>query len=167
MAVVKPGDFGDARVKDLLTRRLEGMHANSLPGHVFALDWSGLQKLDISFYTLWEGEDLLGFGALKELEPRAGEIKSMRTADVHLRKGVAATILNHLIAEARRRGYTRLSLETGSGPAFEPALELYRKYGFTEGKAFGGYDKSPFNQFLHLDLVSTQPGTGARRHSAQ
>jgi putative acetyltransferase len=155
MPVIKLGDFGDDRVKALLTRHLEGMYANTPPGHVFALDWSGLQKPEISFYALWEGEELLGFGALKELEPRAGEIKSMRTADAYLRQGVGATILEHIIAEARRRGYTRLSLETGSGPTFEPALKLYRKYGFTEGGAFDGYEKSPFNQFFHLDLVST------------
>ena len=153
MPVIKPGDFSDDRVKALLTRQLEGMHANSPPGHVFALDWSALQQPEISFYALWEGDELLGFGALKELEPRAGEIKSMRTADAHLRKGVGATILEHIIAEARGRRYTRLSLETGSGPAFEPALELYRKYGFIEGGAFDRYEKSPFNQFLHLDLA--------------
>ena len=153
MRIVRPGDFEDDRVKALLTRHLEGMHANSPPGHVFALDWSGLQQPEISFYALWEGEDLLGVGALKELEPGAGEIKSMRTADAHLRKGVGAAILEHIIAEALRRGYKRLSLETGSGTAFEPALELYRKYGFIEGGAFDGYEKSPFNQFLHLDLV--------------
>ena len=152
MRVIKAGDFSDARVKALLARHLEGMHATSPPGHVFALDWSGLQQPEISFYALWEGEELLGFGALKQLEPRAGEIKSMRTADAHLRKGVAATILEHIIAEARQRRYTRLSLETGSGPAFDPALELYRKHGFTEGGAFGDYEKSPFNQFLHLEL---------------
>jgi GrpB-like predicted nucleotidyltransferase (UPF0157 family)/GNAT superfamily N-acetyltransferase len=152
MPIIKPGDFDDDRVKALLSRHLEGMHANSPPGHVFALDWSGLQKPEISFYALWEGEDLLGFGALKELEPRAGEIKSMRTADAHLRKGVAAAILDHIIAEARQRGYSRLSLETGSGPAFEPGLTLYRKYGFIDGEPFGGYEKSAFNQFLHLDL---------------
>jgi putative acetyltransferase len=152
MHVIKPGDFEDDQVKALLTRHLQGMHANSPPGHVFALDWSALQKPEISFYTLWEGEQLLGFGALKELEPRAGEIKSMRTADAHLRAGVGAAILDHIIAVARRRGYTRLSLETGSGAAFEPALELYRKYGFLDGGAFGEYQKSPFNQFLHLDL---------------
>ena len=160
MAVIKLGDFGDDRVKALLTRHLEGMHASSPPGHVFALDWSGLQKPEISFYALWEGEELLGFGALKEPGPRSGEIKSMRTADAHLRRGVAATILDHIIAEARRRDYTRLSLETGSGQAFDPALGLYRKYGFAEGGAFGGYEKSPFNQFLHLDLVSTHAGPG-------
>jgi putative acetyltransferase len=152
MPVIRPGDFADDRVKALLARHLEGMHASSPPGHVFALDWSGLQQPEISFYALWDGEELLGFGALKQLEPRAGEIKSMRTADEHLRKGVAATILEHIIAEARQRGYTRLSLETGSGPAFEAALALYRKHGFTEGGAFGDYEKSPFNQFLHLDL---------------
>lgn len=155
MRVIKPADFDDHRVKALLARHLEGMHANSPPGHVFALDWSGLRTPEISFYALWEDDELLGFGALKELGPRAGEIKSMRTADAHLRRGVAATILEHIIAEARRRGYARLSLETGSGPAFEPALELYRKHGFIDGGAFDGYEKSPFNQFLHLELVST------------
>jgi putative acetyltransferase len=162
MPIIKPGDFDDDRVKALLTGHLESMHANSPPGHVFALDWSGLQKPEISFYALWEGEDLLGFGALKELEPRAGEIKSMRTADAHLRKGVAAAILDHIITEASQRGYSRLSLETGSGPAFEPALKLYRKYGFADGEPFGGYGKSPFNQFLHLDLGHSQRTAIAR-----
>jgi putative acetyltransferase len=157
MPLIKPGDFDDHRVKALLIRHLEGMHANSPPGHVLALDWSGLQKPEISFYALWEGDDLLGFGALQELEPRAGEIKSMRTADAHLRKGVAAAILDHIIAEARRRRYARLSLETGSGPAFEPALTLYRKYGFVDGAPFGGYVGSPFNRFLHLDLCVSAP----------
>jgi putative acetyltransferase len=155
MTVIMPGDFDDARVKALLTRHLEGMHANSPPGHVFALDWSGLQTPEISFFTLWEGVELLGFGALKELNPTSGEIKSMRTADAHLRRGVGAAILDHIVAEARKRGYTRLSLETGLGQAFEPALALYRTRGFTNGDAFGSYKKSPFNQFLHLDIVST------------
>jgi putative acetyltransferase len=153
MTVIKPGDFDDDRVKGLLTRHLEGMHANSPPGHVFALDWSALQQPEISFYTFWDGEELLGFGALKELDSSSGEVKSMRTADAHLRKGIAATILDHIIGEARKRGYKHLSLETGSGPAFEPALALYRKRGFINGGAFGSYEKSPFNQFLHLNLT--------------
>ena len=152
MRTIVPGDFTDPQVKALLTRHLEGMHACSPPGHVFALDWSGLQRPEISFYAMWEGEELLGFGALKELDRRTGEVKSMRTADAHLRRGVGAAILEHILAEARRRGYERLSLETGSGPAFEPALALYHRYGFTEGAAFDGYEKSPFNQFLHLVL---------------
>jgi putative acetyltransferase len=155
MPVIRPGDFNDARVKALLTRHLQGMHASTPRDHVFALDWAGLQRPEISFYALWDGEELLGFGALKELDPRAGEIKSMRTADAHLRRGVGAAILEHIVTEARRRGYERLSLETGVGPAFEPALALYRKYGFTEGGAFDGYEKSRFNQFLHLDLRPT------------
>lgn len=150
--VVLPGDFTDERVKALLRRHLEGMHASTPAGHVFALDWSGLQKPEISFYALWEGEELLGIGALKELDATAGEVKSMRTADAHLRKGVAAALLEHIIAEARHRGYTRLSLETGVNAAFEPALLLYRRRGFVNGDAFDGYEQSPFNQFLHLDL---------------
>lgn len=150
--VIKAGDFDDDRVKALLTRHLEGMHANSPPGHVFALDWSALQKPDITFYAVWDDEDLLGFGALKQLDSASGEVKSMRTADAHLRKGVAARMLEHIIAEARTRGYERLSLETGSGPAFEPALALYRRRGFVSGSPFGDYEASSFNQFLHLDL---------------
>jgi putative acetyltransferase len=153
MRIIKPVDFDDDRVKALLRRHLEGMHANTPPGHVFALDSSGLRKPEISFYALWDDKELLGFGALKELDAGSGEVKSMRTADAHLRKGVAAAILDHIIAEARKRAYTRISLETGSGVAFEPALALYRKRGFANGGAFGDYEKSPFNQFLHLDLI--------------
>ena len=151
--IITPGDFSDERVKALLARHLQGMHANSPPGSVFALDWSGLQNPEISFYTAWEGEELLGCGALKELDRKTGEIKSMRTADAHLRKGVAECLLLHIMAEAKRRGYSRLSLETGSGPAFDPALKLYRKHGFVNGGAFGDYTKSAFNQFLHLNMA--------------
>jgi putative acetyltransferase len=170
MPIIRPGDFDDTRVKALLTRHLAGMHAHSPRGHVFALDCSALQQPEISFYTAWEGEDLLGFGALKELEPSVGEIKSMRTADEHLRKGVATAILEHIIAEARRRHYSRLSLETGSGLAFEPALRLYRKYGFVDGGAFGEYQQSSFNQFLHLNLgvhgAGRRPPTEGQRRPA-
>ena len=149
---IRPADFDDERVKALLVRHLEGMHEHSPAGHVFALDWSALRRPDISLYALWDDDALLGVGALKELDSAHGEVKSMRTADAHLRKGVAAAILEHILGEARRRGYRRLSLETGSGSAFEPALTLYRKYGFVDGAAFGDYEKSAFNQFLHLDL---------------
>lgn len=152
MAVIELVDFDDERVKALLKRHLEGMHAHSPPGHVFALDWSALQAPDVTFYALWEDRELLGFGALRELDPRTAEIKSMRTADAYLRRGVAATLLRHILAEATRRGYKRVSLETGSGPAFEPALQLYRRHGFIDGGSFSNYVKSDFNQFLHLDL---------------
>jgi len=167
MPVITLGDFNDARVKALLTRHLAGMHAHSPPGHVFALDWSALQRPEISFYTLWDGEELLGCGALKELDPRAGEIKSMRTADAHVRKGVGTAILEHIIGEARRRGYSQLSLETGSGPAFTPALSLYRKYGFVDGDAFGNYQTSSFNQFLHLALDAAHAREATQAHVRQ
>jgi len=155
--VIKAGDFEDARTTALLTRHLEGMHVNTPAGHVFALDWSALQKPEISFYALWDDDELLGIGALKELDTRSGEIKSMRTADAHLRTGVGAAILDHIVCEARKRGYVRLSLETGNSAAFEPALALYRGRGFVNGGAFGDYDASPFNQFLHLDLTADAP----------
>ena len=100
----------------------------------------------------WDGADLAGIGALKTLDPRCGEVKSMRTHPSRLRRGVAAALLEHIIGEARRRGMARLSLETGSGPAFEPALALYVKRGFERGEAFGDYEASAFNQFLHLAL---------------
>lgn len=137
---------------DLLRVHLAGMHANSPAGNVFALDLSGLKAPEISLYTAWDGETLLGMGALKALGDGTGEIKSMRTYEAHVRKGVAARLLAHIISEARGRGYHLLSLETGSGPAFDPALTLYRRNGFVEGAAFGDYEKSDFNQFFHLDL---------------
>lgn len=149
---IAPGDFTDERVLAVLREHLAGMHASSPPGKVYALDLSGLQKPAITFVTAWIGDDCAGCGALHELSPRHAELKSMRTTAAHLRKGVAAHILAHLLDVARTRGYTRLSLETGSGPAFEPALALYRKAGFANGEAFGDYTASEFNQFLHLDL---------------
>ncbi len=148
--IVREGDFADARVRALLRFHLAGMAENSPPGTSYALDLSSLQRSDISFYTVWDDDDLLAMGALKELDPDAGEVKSMRTAEAHLRRGAASFLLTHLIRTARQRGYTRLSLETGSGAAFEPALALYRSYGFESGPAFGDYDASPFNQFFHL-----------------
>jgi putative acetyltransferase len=128
------------------------MHSNSPPGHVFALDLSGLTAASVTVWTAWEGGEILGIGALKQLDPRSGEIKSMRTHPNHLRRGVAAALLEHIIDEARARGLCRLSLETGSGPAFEPALTLYRKRGFVDGEPFSDYERSAFNQFLHLRL---------------
>jgi putative acetyltransferase len=147
-------NFDDPQVQNLLRLHLAGMHANSPAGSVFALDLSGLKSPAITMVTAWKGDALLGMGALKDLGEFSGEIKSMRTDPAHLRKGVAAAILDHLVGLARRRGYRRVSLETGSGPAFEPALTLYRRRGFSNGKPFGDYTASAFNQFLHLDLVA-------------
>ena len=139
-------------MQNLLADHLAGMHKNSPPDSVHALDLSGLQHPDVAVWTAWNAARLLGVGALKQLSPSTGEIKSMRTDSRHLRQGVGAALLDHIISEARRRGYRRLSLETGSGPEFEAALSLYRKRGFETGDAFGDYQSSAFNQFLHLDL---------------
>jgi putative acetyltransferase len=142
---------GDATLR-LLALHLAGMHANSPPGSVYALDLSALKAPGVTVWSVWEGAEVVGIGALKELGNGSGEVKSMRTHPDHLRRGVAALLLDHIVAEAKARGLTRLSLETGNGPAFEPALALYRKHGFVDGAAFSDYQPSAFNQFLHLQL---------------
>lgn len=149
---IAAGGLDDPQVQDLLRAHLAGMHEHSPPESVFALDQSGLRAPEISFYAAWAGEQLAGIGALKELGPEHGEIKSMRTHASCLKRGVASMLLEHLLAEARSRGYRRLSLETGKGPAFEAALSLYAKYGFEAGAPFADYEASDFSQFLHLDL---------------
>ncbi|MBI1683949.1 GNAT family N-acetyltransferase [Caulobacter hibisci] len=149
---IREADLGEARTQDLLRLHLAGMHANSPPGHVFALDLSGLRAPGVSVWSAWSGETIIGIGALKRLDDGTGEVKSMRTHPDHLRKGVAAALLERVIDEARAQGLNRLSLETGSGPAFDAALSLYRRRGFVDGEAFGDYVASDFNQFLHLAL---------------
>ena len=150
--IIVPGDFENVQLLALLRLHLAGMLANSPPGSNNAFDLSGLKAPDITVYTAWRDDKLLGMAALRQLDAVTGEIKSMRTDPAHLRKGVAAALLDHILSLARARGYRRLSLETGSGESFEPALALYRKNGFVNGEAFGGYDATSFNQFLHLDL---------------
>jgi putative acetyltransferase len=145
-------DLSSTGTRALLALHLAGMHGHSPPGHVFALDLSGLKAPGVTVWTARDGDAVAGIAALKALGRGAGEIKSMRTHPEHLRKGAAAALLDHIIHEARRRGLTRLSLETGSGAAFEPALALYRSRGFVSGEAFGDYVASDFNQFLHLRL---------------
>jgi putative acetyltransferase len=150
--IVQPADFSDPQIIALLNTHLSEMHKNTPAGGVYALDLRGLQSADVSFYGVWNGQTLVGMGALRELNRTTGEVKSMRTHSGHLRQGVAAAMLHHLISTARSRGYERLSLETGTGPDFEPALALYRRHGFVDGEPFGDYEPSEFNQFLHLDL---------------
>jgi putative acetyltransferase len=149
---IRVDDLSGTATRALLELHLAGMHANSPPGSVFALDLSGLKVPEVTVWSIWDRDALLGIGALKMLGSDAGEIKSMRTHPQHLRRGVAASLLEHIIGEARRRGLIRLSLETGSGPAFEPALALYRSRGLTNGERFADYEQSAFNQFLHLPL---------------
>ncbi len=117
-----------------------------------ALNLDGLRAPDVTFWSIWDGAELAGFGALKELSPEHGEVKSMRTARAYLRQGVASAILHHIINEARRRGYSCLSLETGSMDFFKPARQLYRSFGFTTCEPFGSYKPDPNSTFMTLTL---------------
>ncbi|MBT2186219.1 GNAT family N-acetyltransferase [Sphingobium sp. H33] len=142
-----------AAVRDLIAIHLAGMHASSPPENVFALDLSGYAKPNLTLWGAWRGEALAGMIALQRLSATQGEIKSMRTHPDHLRLGIARLLLDHVIDVARGEGIRRLSLETGRGDAFEPALTLYRARGFVNGDAFSDYKPSDFSQFLHLDLA--------------
>lgn len=151
---IRQDDLSSPQTQALLRLHLQGMHETSPPGHVFALDLSGLKAPGVTVWSAWSGPDLCGIGALKQLDGRTGEVKSMRTHPDHLRRGVAALLLETVVTAARALGLARLSLETGSGPAFEPALALYRRRGFVDGGPFSDYEDSGFSQFLHLDLAA-------------
>lgn len=150
---VRQDDLGSDQTRALLALHLAGMHASSPPGSVFALDLSGLQTPEVTVWTAWHGGRVAAVGALKMLGDGLAEVKSMRTHPDFMRMGAGSAILETIIAVAAARGIRRLSLETGSGEAFEPALAMYRRRGFESGAAFAGYEQSAFNQFLHLDLV--------------
>jgi putative acetyltransferase len=150
--VIRADDLAGEATRALLRLHLQGMRAQSPPGSVFALDYSGLTGADVKLWTAWVGDEIAGMGALRDLGEASGEVKSMRTHPKFLRRGIAAALLEHIIDSARAAGMVRLSLETGSGPAFEPALALYRRRGFVAGAPFAQYTRSEFNQFLHLQL---------------
>ena len=141
-----------AAVLALLDEHLREMYAASPPESVHALDLSELRASDVTFWTAWDGEELLGCGALKALDAKHGEIKTMRTSRKHLRKGVAAAILEHITNVARGRGYERLSLETGSGGPFDAALRFYEKHGFEYCEPFADYVTDPFSRFMTRSL---------------
>lgn len=141
-------DLSGAAIRALLEQHFAGMLANSPAGSCHFLDFDGLRAGEVTFWSIHKGKDLAGCGALKMLDSAHGEIKSMRTHDAFLRQGVAARMLDHIIAEAGRRGAERLSLETGSSPAFAPALALYRRYGFTDCEPFADYRPDPFSRFM-------------------
>jgi len=149
---IQVDDLSGDQVRALIALHLAGMHADSPPESVFALDVSGLQAPEVTVWTAWRGARIASVGALKQLDDASGELKSMRTHPEFLRQGVAGALLDHIIGEAKRRGLKRLSLETGRGPAFEPALTLYRKRGFIDGGPFADYPANPFSQFLHLKV---------------
>lgn len=150
--VIRDDDLSGRQTRDLLRLHVQGMYANSPPGSVHALDLSEIKQPNISVWTAWHGNQVAGIGALKIHPEGFGGVKSMRTHPTFLRRGVATLLLGHIVAEARARGITRLSLETGTGAAFEPALALYVSYGFIFGEAFADYQQTAFNRFLHLSL---------------
>lgn len=145
---IRRDDLTGPEIGELLDEHLRSMHSISPPESVHALDLDRLRRPEITFWTVWSGATLLGCGALKQLDPQHGEIKSMRTATAHRRKGVGRAMLRHLLDEATRRGYDRLSLETGSQAAFEPARRLYAGFGFTPCAPFDGYVADPNSVFM-------------------
>ena len=149
---IRRDDLAGPEIRALLEEHLRSMYEVSPPESVHALDLTALRRPDVTFWTVWSDGELLGCGALKELSPMHAEIKSMRTVPAHRRKGVARAMLQHIIAEARARSYSRLSLETGSMPAFDAARRLYEAFGFTYCPPFAGYTEDPNSVFLTLTL---------------
>ena len=145
-------DLTGPEIIALIGEHLRDMHVITPPESIHALGLEKLRQPDITFWTAWDGGELLGCGALKQLDPQHGEIKSMRTARAHLRKGVAAAMLRHILDEARRRGYTRVSLETGAMAAFEPARQLYARHGFQPCGPFADYRLDPNSVFMTMEL---------------
>ena len=145
-------DLSRPQIHALLQEHLDNMHALSPPESVHALDLGRLRSPDITFWSAWEADTLLGCGALKGLDATHGEIKSMRTPGTLRRRGAGRAILLHILDEARRRGYTRLSLETGSMAAFAPAQRLYESVGFVFCGPFGDYVEDPHSVFMTKSL---------------
>ena len=146
------GGLDDPRVQNLLEHHLRTARAQTAPGSAHALDLTDLKSVDVRFWSAWDGERLIGIGALKQLSPGHGEVKSMHTAEAQRRTGVGAAMLRHVVDTARGMGMTRLSLETGSWAYFNPARALYRKHGFVECAPFGEYIEDPNSVFMTLEL---------------
>lgn len=149
---IRRDDLTGPEIRALLEEHLRNMHEISPPESVHALDLGKLRRPDITFWTVWSGGALLGCGALRELDPKHGEVKSMRTSPAHRRKGVARAVLEHIVGVARSRAYARLSLETGSMKEFIPARRLYESFGFTYCAPFGDYTDDPNSVFMTKPL---------------
>jgi len=145
-------DLSDPRIAEFLADHLRDMHAKSPPESVHALDLAALKQPDITFWSGWHNEALVGCGALKRLDAGHVELKSMRTSPLHRRKGIGAFILRFILSEARQRGYRRMSLETGSMSYFTPAHRLYAAHGFLPCPPFEGYGEDPNSVFMTLLL---------------
>jgi putative acetyltransferase len=145
---IRKDDLTGAKIARLLQEHLDNVRQITPPESVHALDLAALRSPDITFWTAWDDDELLGCGALKELDPKTGEIKSMRTANAHRRKVVASGILELTIAVAQQRNYDRLNLETGAFPEFAPARSLYARYGFEYCTPFADYIDDPNSVFM-------------------
>jgi putative acetyltransferase len=141
-------DLSGPEIRALLREHVDEMRSISPPGSVHALDLAGLLKPEITFWSVQDTDGLVGCGALKELDPSTAELKSMRTARSATRRGVASTLLTHIIGEARRRRYERLYLETGAEDFFAPARTLYTRFGFEPCEPFAGYTHDPNSVYL-------------------
>lgn len=153
MLRIELDDLSRPQVLSLLEEHLRNMYELSPPDKVFAFDAVKLKAADVTFWTAWNGESLIGCAALKELSPTEGEIKSMRTPKALRRSGAGRALLNHIIDVARSRAYQVLYLETGCNPAFLPAQTLYRSAGFKRCEAFGPYRENDNSVFMSLQLA--------------
>ncbi|MGL6338295.1 MAG: GNAT family N-acetyltransferase [Waterburya sp.] len=149
---IRVDDLSSTKIAKFLEEHIQDMKAVSPPESKHALDLEGLKKPEITFWTVWDGNSLVGCGAIKELNAKHAEIKSMRTSVAKRGKGVASMMLEHILKEAKLRGYRRISLETGSMPFFEPARNLYRKYGFKNCAPFSTYKEDPNSIFMAKEL---------------
>jgi len=149
---IRRDDLRSPEIARLLREHLHSMTLHSPPESIHALDLEALRQPEITFWSVWQGTELMGCGAIKELDAGHGEIKSMRTASAHLRKGVAASLMRHILEEAGRRSYRRLSLETGSAEAFAPARSLYASFGFQFCGPFADYAEDPYSVFMTRGL---------------
>ena len=149
---IAEGDLDDLRVVALLHAHLTRARAETALGSAHALDLSGLRAPEVTFWSAWEGDAVVGVGALKRLSADHGEVKSMHTAEAARGRGVGSAMLRHIMAAARARGMSRVSLETGSWPYFAPARALYARHGFVECPPFGDYRADPNSVFMTLDL---------------
>jgi putative acetyltransferase len=149
---IKVDDLNGTEIAELLEQHISDMRAISPPESKHALDLNGLRQPEITFWTIWNETSLAGCAALKELDSSHAEIKSMRTATEYRNKGVATMLLSHIIDEAKRRNYRRLSLETGAMPFFAPARQLYLKFGFVYCGPFAEYKEDPNSMFMTREL---------------
>jgi putative acetyltransferase len=152
---IEVDDLTRPAIHALLNEHLQSMYELSPPESVHALDLDRLRQPGITFWSAWEGLILLGCGALKELSPKHGEVKSMRTPSALRRRGAGRAILDHIVETAKSRNYERLSLETGSMEAFKPAQRLYESFGFSYCGPFGDYVEDPNSVFMTVRLQAT------------